>query len=81
MTAEIISDEENVAEIFNNFFVNVVPNSKIPTNHNCNMDLQKTDDSILNAINKYKYHSSTVMIKSKIESESILSFTPVHEDI
>ena len=26
---EIISDEEKVAEIFNNFFVNIAPNLKI----------------------------------------------------
>ena len=67
---EIISDEEKVAEIFN-FFVNIVPNLKIPNNHNCDMDFQKTDDPVLNAINKYRYHSSIVMINSKIEPESI----------
>ena len=49
---EIISDEEKVAEIFNNFFVNVVSNLKILNNHNCNMDFQKTDDPVLNEINK-----------------------------
>ena len=63
---EIILDEEKVSEIFNNFFVNFVPTLKMPTNHNCNMDFQKTDDPVLNAINKYKYHSSTVIIKSKM---------------
>ena len=45
-----------VAEIFNNFFVNIVPNLKIPNNHNCDMDFQKTDHPVLNAINKYRYH-------------------------
>ena len=35
------------------------------------MDFQKTDDPVLNAINKYRYHSSIVMINSKIEPESI----------
>ena len=34
------------------------------------MDFQKTDDPMLNPINK-KYHSSIVLIKSKIEPESI----------
>ena len=76
---EIISDEEKVAEIFN-FFVNIVPNLKIPNNHNCDMDFQKTDDPVLNAINKYRYHSSIVMINSKIEPESIFSFTTVQYD-
>ena len=77
---EITSDEEKVAEIFNNFFVNIVPNLKIPNNHNCDMDFQKTDDPVLNAINKYRYHSSIVMINSKIEPESIFSFTSVQYD-
>ena len=31
---EITSDEEKVAEIFNNFFINIVLNLKIPNNHN-----------------------------------------------
>ena len=46
------------------------------------MDFQKTDDPVLNAINRYKYPSSIVIIKSKIEPESIFSFTAVqHKDI
>ena len=57
-------------------------NLKLPNNHNCNIDFQKTNDSELNAINKYKHHSSIVMIKTKIEPESIFSFTTVqYEDI
>ena len=46
------------------------------------MDFQKTDDPVLNAINKYKNHPSIVMINSKIEPESIFSFKTVqYEDI
>ena len=41
------------------------------------MDFQRTDNSVLNAINKYKYYSRIVMIKSKIESGNIFSFTPI----
>ena len=77
---EIKSDEEKVAEIFNNFFVNIAPNLKIPNNQICDMDFQKTDDPVLNAINKYKYHSSIVMINSKIERESIFSLIVQYED-
>ena len=33
---------------------------------------KKTDDPVLNATNKYRYHSSTVMIDRKSEPESIL---------
>ena len=79
---EIISDEGKFAEIFNNFFMNLVPNLKIPNIHRCNVDFQKTDDPVLNAINKYKYHSIIVMINRKIEPRSIFSFKTVqYEDI
>ena len=40
------------------------------------MSFQKADDPVWNETNKYKCHSSIVMIKSKIEAESIVSFTP-----
>ena len=33
---------------------------------------KKTDDPVLNATNKYRYHSSIVMINSKSDPESIL---------
>ena len=46
------------------------------------MDFRKTVDSVLNAINKNRYHSSIVMIDSKIEPESIFSFTTgQYEDV
>ena len=41
------------------------------------MDFQKPDDPVLNAINKYRYHLSIVMINRKIEPECIFSFTNV----
>ena len=78
---EIILNEEKVSEIFNNFFKSV-PNIKIPIIHNCNIEFKKTDDSVLNAINNYKHHSSIVMIKGKIEPESMFSFPLVqYKDI
>ena len=79
---EIISDDKEVAEVFNKFFVNIVPDLKIPASHNCNKDFQKTNDPVLNAINKYKYHPSIVMIKSKTDSQRKFSFTSVqYEDV
>ena len=41
------------------------------------MDFQKADDPVLNAMNKYRYHSTIVMINSNIQPESIFSFTTV----
>ena len=76
VTAEVTSDKKTLLKRLI-FFVNILPNSNIPTK----MDFQKTDDPVLNAISKCKYHSSTFMINSKIDSARISSFTPVHEDI
>ena len=67
---EVILDDKEVAEIFNKFFANIVSNLKIPASHNCNKDFQKTNDPVLNSINKYKYIPSIFMIKSKIEPQS-----------
>ena len=43
---EIISDDKEVAEIFNKFFVNIVPDLKIPARHNCNKNFQKLNDAV-----------------------------------
>ena len=78
---EIISDGKEVAEVFNKFYVNIVPDLKIPANLNCNKDFKKTNHRVLNAISKYKYNPSIVMIKSKIDSQNKFSFTSVqYED-
>ena len=79
---KIITDDKEIAETFNEFFVNIVPNLKIPTSHNCNTDFEETDDPIYNAINKYKDHPSILMIKSKIDQQSKFSFSQVqYEDV
>ena len=71
-----------MAEVFNKFFVNIVPDLKIPASHNYNKDFQKTNDPVLNAISKYKYHPCIVMIKSKIDPQRKFSFTSVqYEDV
>ena len=73
--------DKNAADVFNDFFINIVPNLKIEMDHNCNLDFQRTGDPVLDAINKYKCDSSIAMIKSKIDKQLKFSFTPVHEDI
>ena len=64
-----------MAEVLNKFFVNIVSDLKIPVSHNWNKDFQNTNDPVLNSINKYKYHPSIVMIKSKIDPQKKFSFT------
>ena len=49
-TKKDVSDDGEDAEVFNKFFVNIVPDLKIPANHNCNKDFQKTNyQALINA--------------------------------
>ena len=78
----IISDDKEVAEVLNKFFVNITSDLKIPASHNCNKDFQKMNDPVLNAISKYKYHPSIVMMKSKLDPQRKFSFTSMqYEDV
>ena len=65
-TEKIISDDKAIAEVFINFFINIVPNLKIPVENNIYHEYSETDDLVLNAINKFNNHSSIIMIKIKI---------------
>ena len=49
---EIISDDIEMVEVFNKFFVNIVPYLKKPASHSCNKDFQKMNDPVLNAASK-----------------------------
>ena len=79
---KIIYDEKEIADVFNEFFINIVPDLNITTDHFQNPDFQITENPLLNAINKYKYHPNIAMIKSKIDKQCKFSFTTVQcEDI
>ena len=41
---KVIPKDQVVAEVFNKFFINIVPNLKIPTNHNYDTDFLVTND-------------------------------------
>ena len=45
-----ISEDQTVAEVLNNFFINIIPNLKIPTNHNFDTDFLVTNDQVANAL-------------------------------
>ena len=57
--------------------MNVVPNLKIPTNHNCDIDFLVTNDQIANAVNKFRNHPSIIMINNKRKTNQCFSFGPV----
>ena len=78
ISEKIISNDNDVAETFNKFFVNIVPNLKIPTNHDFDINFKVTGDPIVDAINKYENHPSIIMIKNKNKTQ--FSFTMVEYD-
>ena len=80
VSEKIITEDQAVAEVFNNFFINIVPNLKISTNHGYDNDFIATDDQVTNAVNKFWNHSSIIMIKNKKVADQSFSFGPVTYD-
>ena len=60
---KLIKDKEDVANKFNDFFVNIVPNLGIRTQHEFLNTTDNSQNPIENAINKYKNHPSITVIK------------------
>ena len=62
-SGEIIRNEKEVANVFNKYFMNIVPNIMgITNNHNLLRDLDTTNDPIEKTINKYQNHPSITSI-------------------
>ena len=79
VSEEVSSEDQTVSEAFNKFFINIVPNSKIPTNQNYDTDLV-TNDQVANALSKFRNHPSIVMIKNKRKTDQCFSFVLVTYD-
>ena len=77
---KIITEDQAVAEVINKFFINIVPNLKISTDHGYDNDFIATDDQVTNAVNKFRNHSSIIMIKNKKVTDQSFSFGPVTYD-
>ena len=76
----MILEEQAMAEVFNRFFINIVPNLKILTNHHYDTDFLVTNDQVANALNKFRNHPSIIMIKNKRKTNQCFSFGPVTYD-
>ena len=78
---KIISNDKELARIFNEFFVNMVPNLGINTNHSFLINTDNENDPIEKAIAKYKNHPCIISIKKFMEnSDSSFSFQHVLKD-
>ena len=66
-----------IAEIFNEFFVNIVPSLKISPKKIYETDVGNDNEPILNYINKFKNHPSIKVIKSRKKDEQAFAFSYV----
>ena len=51
---KIITEDRAVVEVFNKFFINIVPNLNIAIDHGYDNDFIATDDQVTNAINIFR---------------------------
>ena len=74
---KVIKDQ-NIADELNTFFKDAVSNLNINENtYIINHDLDNGLDSVDKAICKYKFHSSILLIKSKLENHKFFLFQPI----
>ena len=72
---KIITNDKELARIFNEFFVNIVANLGINTKHSFLINTDNENDPIEKTIAKCKNHSSIISIKNFMEnSDSSFSF-------
>ena len=74
---KVISEDMEIAETFNEFFVNIVPSLKISPKENYETDVGNDNEPILNYINKFKNHPSIKVIKSRKKEEQTFTFSYV----
>ena len=65
VSEKIMTEDQAVAEVFN---------------HGYDNDFIATDDQVTNAVNKFRNHSSIIMIKNKKKNDQSFSFGPVTYD-
>ena len=64
---KLVRDEKEVTNIYNDFFVNIVPNLGLNTEHDFLNTTNNSHCSIENAIYKHKNHSFVIAIKKAYE--------------
>ena len=73
---KVISDME-IAETFNEYFVNINPSLKISPKENYETDVGNDNESILNYIDNFKNHPSIKVIKFRKKEEQTFTFSYV----
>ena len=73
----MISEDIEIAETFNEFFVNIAPSLKFSPKENYETDVGNHNETILNYINKFKNNPSIKVIKSRKKEEQTFTFSYV----
>ena len=77
----MVRDEKEVATIFNDFFVNIVPNLKINSEYDFLNTTNISHNPIENAVYKYENHPSVIAIKKYMKgTNSSFSFQTVTKE-
>ena len=74
---KVISEDMDIAETFNEFFVNIVASLKILPKENYETDVGNDSKPTLNYISKFKNHPSIKVIKSRKKEEQSFTFSYV----
>ena len=74
---EIISNDDELAKTFNDFFINSVKNMNINGNEAVLTDVGALKDPVDIALKKFECHPSILNIKEKVIVESTFSFSEV----
>ena len=74
---EIVKTEKGTAEVFNNFFGDIVKNLNISQYSDFDPIIENVKDPTLKAILKYKKHPSILAIRTKCNRNGIVSFREV----
>ena len=75
IVSEKITQDQVVAEVFNKFFTNIVPNLKISTDYGYDDDFIATDCQVINAAIKIRNRPSIIMIKKKKKNDHSFIYT------
>ena len=75
---ELLQDDQKIADELNTFFKNAVSNLNINENtYIINHNSGNLSDPVDKTIRKYKVHQSILLIKSKLENQTLFSFQPI----
>ena len=71
---QIITDDKDLAEIFNGFFIDAVSSLSIHENQALIDDASDEPDLVRRAVNKFKYHPSILDIRKHVQMQQKFSF-------